>query len=152
MLVHSKLDYCNSLLANCPKYQIARLQKVQNAAVRFIFNARKRAPTTELLKQAHFLPVAYRIRYKLCMLAHKSLVGKVPNYIQEEFPRFNPKRSLRVGRDVSSICTKGLLKNTLSLKVAEEWNRLPSEMRCTFETDNFSKMLKTRLFKEAFNC
>ena len=152
MLVHSKLDYCNSLLANCPKYHINRLQKVQNAAVRFIFNARRREPTTKLLKQAHFLPVAYRIKYKLCMMAHKSIIGKSPHYLQEELKLFVPSRSLRVGRDVFSISMKGLQKNTLSIRVAEEWNALSFDVQATLETELFAKKLKTVLFKQAFNC
>ena len=35
-LVISRLDYCNSLLQGLPKYQLARLQCVQNAAARVI--------------------------------------------------------------------------------------------------------------------
>ena len=33
--VSSHLDYCNALLFGLPKYQLDRLQKVQNAAARF---------------------------------------------------------------------------------------------------------------------
>ena len=33
----SRLDYCNSLLAGCPKHLVSRLQKVQNNADRLIF-------------------------------------------------------------------------------------------------------------------
>ena len=35
--VTSKVDYRNSLLYGLPAYQIAKLQRVQNAAARFIF-------------------------------------------------------------------------------------------------------------------
>ena len=35
--VSSHLDYCNALLFSLPKYQLDRLQKVQNAAVRVTF-------------------------------------------------------------------------------------------------------------------
>ena len=152
MLVHSKLDYCNSLLANCPKYLIYKLQKVQNAAIRFICNARKRAPTSGLLKEAHFLPVEYRIKYKLCMLAHKSVCAKSPDYISSELRLHSLSRSLRVGREVLSIATENMQKNTLSLRIAEEWNRLSFGLQATLDTECFGKLLKTQLFKEAFKC
>ncbi len=41
-LVLSRLDYCNSLYLNLPSSLLNRLQRVQNAAVRTIFNLRKR--------------------------------------------------------------------------------------------------------------
>ena len=117
-----------------------------------MYNVKKREPTSGLLKKAHFLPVAYRIKYKLCMIAHKSIIGESPHYIQEELKLFVPSRSLRVGRDVFSISTKGLQKNTLSARVAEEWNVLPFETQATLENELFAKKLKTFLFKSAFNC
>ena len=39
--VSSKLDYCNSLLYNIPKYVLNKLQFVQNAAARLITCSRK---------------------------------------------------------------------------------------------------------------
>ena len=39
--VSSKLDHCNSLLYNVPKYAVKKLQSVQNAAARLITCSRK---------------------------------------------------------------------------------------------------------------
>jgi len=36
---------------------------------------------TPALRELHWLPVAERIQYKLCLLVHKSLLGHTPEYI-----------------------------------------------------------------------
>ena len=47
--VLSRLDYCNSLLAACPKYLLSKLQKVQNNAARLIFRTTRSAHVTSML-------------------------------------------------------------------------------------------------------
>ena len=63
--VTSRLDYCNALLAGLPKSTIAPLQRVQNAAARLITEIGYRDHVTPSLQSLHWLPVSYRITYKL---------------------------------------------------------------------------------------
>ena len=60
--VLSRLDYCNSLLGNCPKFLIDKLQRVQNSAARLVFRVGKRRHITPLLRALHWLPVQARIQ------------------------------------------------------------------------------------------
>ena len=53
--VHSKLDYCNSLYYGLPKFQINRLQHIQNALARTIVQAPKFKHITPILKSLHWL-------------------------------------------------------------------------------------------------
>ena len=63
--VTSKLDYCNSVLFGLPKYQLKKLQYVQNTAARIVSQVGKFEHITPVLLDLHWLPVHYRIMFKI---------------------------------------------------------------------------------------
>ena len=65
-LVSSKLDYCNSLFHNMPEKDIARLQRVQNCLARVVTKAPRFSHFVPILKRLHWLPVKFRIHFKIC--------------------------------------------------------------------------------------
>jgi len=69
-LILQRLDYCNSVLAGLPASSIKALQRVQNAAARLVLHLDYRAHITPALQQLHWLPVHYRIQYKIATLMH----------------------------------------------------------------------------------
>ena len=76
----SRLDYVNSILLGCPqKHAIACLQRAQNA--RAVVQPQSRAlplsSSSHLLKQLHWLPIDWRIRFKLSTLTCKALHTQV---------------------------------------------------------------------------
>ncbi len=94
-LVHafmtSRLDYCNALLAGCP----ASSQVVQNAAARLLTRSRKYDHITPILRSLHWLPIKFRISYKILLLIYKAFNGLAPAYLTSLISRYNPSRSLR---------------------------------------------------------
>ena len=56
-LVHSKLDYCNSLYLNLPAYQLARLQCIQNSLARVVCKIPKHHHITPSLRSLHWLKI-----------------------------------------------------------------------------------------------
>jgi len=56
-IVHSKLDYCNSLYHNLPKAQITRLQQIQNSLARAVVKAAKSSYITPILRSLHWLKI-----------------------------------------------------------------------------------------------
>ncbi len=99
MLVHafmtSRLDYCNALLVGCPASSINKLQIVKNAASGVLTRSRKYYHITTILQSLHWLPIKFRISYKILKLAYKALHDLAPVYLANRLSRYNPTRSLR---------------------------------------------------------
>jgi len=64
-IVHSKLDYCNSLYYNIPKFQINRLQQIQNCLAHTVVKAPKSSHITPILRSLPWLKINECIEYKL---------------------------------------------------------------------------------------
>ena len=80
-IILSRVDYCNVVLAGLPASSLAPLQRVLNAAARFVADLHPRDHVTGTLRDLHWLPIRTRITYKLCTLMHASVHGVAPVYI-----------------------------------------------------------------------
>jgi len=79
----SRLDYCNSVLAGLPRCTTEPLQRVLNSAARLVLNLRLHEYVTPALKQLHWLPIDYRITYKLCFIMHLLHASRAPQYLSD---------------------------------------------------------------------
>ena len=79
----SRLDYCNAILVGLPQTTLSSLQRVLHAAAQMVLNLRPRDHVTPSLLELHWLPIAERIDFKLCLLVHKALDGHAPQYIAD---------------------------------------------------------------------
>ena len=80
-LVSSRLDYCNSLLYNTANKDIAKLQRVQHCLARVVTRSPRFSRSVPLLKSLHWLPVHYRIIFKICTIAYQALSSTQPAYL-----------------------------------------------------------------------
>ena len=81
--VSSRVDYCNGLLYGLPAYQLDKPQRVQNAAARLIFQGSKYCHVGPLLYNLHWLPVKFRIDFRMLLLTYKAINDLAPFYLQE---------------------------------------------------------------------
>src|SRR5688572_33461709 len=85
-VVHSKLDYCNSIFYNIDSSQIKRLQTVQNALARAVTNTPKHHHTTPGNQSLHRFNVRQRIHFKIVVsLTYDALETVRPSYIRQLF-------------------------------------------------------------------
>ena len=152
-LIHSKLDYLNSILYNTTASNINSLQRLQNTAARVVLLANRRTPTSHLHTTLHWLPVKYRIDYKIACLTHSLLLDKQPSYLAELIHPYVPTRSLRSG-DQHLLCVPRthlkLCDQLFSVAASTVWNSLPLSLRNLTSRDVFRSKLKTHLFSRAY--
>src|SRR6218665_3795417 len=93
-IVHSKLDYYNSLFLNLDSTQIQRLQLIQNSLARAVTRTPRHHHIPPGLKSLHWLKIPERIHFKVLSLTYNSLQSSQPTYLRELFT-IHPTRSTR---------------------------------------------------------
>jgi hypothetical protein len=150
-LVHSHIDYCNVLLTGLPLVLIKKLQMVQNSAARVLCRVRKRESITPILKRLHWLPVVFRIKFKVCVLTYRALHSLGPQYIRDMLVVRDT--GLRSSNTLTLQIPRTKLKvgdRAFAVAAPREWNSLPKEIRNIHDITNFKRKLKHHLFKLAF--
>ena len=147
--IHSRIDYCNSLFYGLPKYSINRLQKYNTQLL-----GSRSSHITPVLKSLHWLPVQYRINFKLCCITHHALSLEEPYYLNSLLINRLNSHSLRSSSfnpltlpffNKKSNCFRSFAHAAPFL-----WNRLPNTV-CSAPTYlSFRKSLKTYFSNQAF--
>ena len=159
ILVHafvtSHLDYCNSLFYGLPQSQYDRLQRVLNAAARVVCLIPKFDYITPILIGLHWLPVRYRVIFKILLLVYKALHTNAPPYISHLLiPKHIGSYSLRLNEQNLLIVPKTTRKTFGDRAFAKAgpflWNERPADIREASTVETFKSRLKTFLFKNAF--
>jgi hypothetical protein len=100
------------------------------------------------------LPVQYRIRYKICSLAHQSYSLTAPSYLSSTVSHYLPARSLRsADTQLLTVPRSRLVLADRGFYIAgpTEWNNLPLTVRSANSVSTFHSRLKTHLYRLAFN-
>ena len=82
-LVISHLDYSNGVFINLSKKAVEPMQKIQNMAAKIVLKKLKYDSSKESLKELHWLPIEFRIKFKIVMIVFKCINGNAPKYLKE---------------------------------------------------------------------
>ena len=154
-MVSSRLDYCNALLYGVPKYALNKLQNVQNTAARIITRTSRYSHITPVLKELHWLPVQYRVKYKILTHTFKALHDQSPVYIRDMLEIYKPTRNLRSAYQSVTLVEPKSKKvkygeRSFISAAPSLWNSLPAKVRDCDTLQSFKRELKTHCFVQFY--
>ena len=125
----------------------------RNKNVFLCYLQRKSCHITPILSDMHWLPVAFRIKYKILLLVFKCLHGRGPAYLTSLLKEYCPPRSLRSSSQ--SLLSRPKTKKkygdrAFAVAGPELWNDLEDDLRNSCSIDSFKTGLKTYLFGKAY--
>ena len=142
-------------LSGCPSKSIRTLQLVQNAAARFLTGTRRREHISPVLASLHWLPIKFRIEFKILLLTYKTLNGIGPSYLKELIVPYYQSRSLRSQHAgllvIPRVSKSSMGGRAFSYQAPLLWNNLPVEVRGADTLSIFKSRLKTFLFDKAYS-
>ena len=144
VFITSKLVYRNSFLYDCRKVQLKKLQYCQNTAARIVTQTRKFDHITPVLFDLHWLPVSYRIVFKILLLVFKSLNNLSPSYLADRLSHQSHSRPLR-------SASEQLLEQLRSFTKTyghKAFSVCAPKLRKSPSLTGFKKGLKTYLFTQ----
>ena len=110
-----RVDYCDSLLSGLPSVHLLKLQRFQNAAARLLSNVPCNSHITLVLYSLHWLPVKFRIDFKILLLTFNAIYGHAAGYLIDLIAiKEQPPYNLRSASGLILKCPSLKLKKTLN--------------------------------------
>jgi len=147
--VFSRLDYSNGILSGLPLATIAPLQRVQNAAARLVLGLSRSDHVRPALRELHWLPVVYRIKFKLALVMFTIHTHQCPDYLADSVHPYSNNDPARY-RLHSATGTNYSVPRTRT-KFGVMWNSLPAAVRHAHSLHSFKRRLKSYFFSLRFN-
>ena len=135
-LVNSRLDYANSRPYGTTELNISKLHRVQIALARVVTYTRRAEHIRPVLQHLHWLPIRYRIEYKVATLAFKIRSTRNPEYLLASVTEYEPSRQLRSSSMhlLNKLPIRAVIAGRAFSQAAPAvWNGLPINIR-TAET------------------
>ena len=106
------------------------------------------------LEELHWLPIKFRINFKLLLLGYKCLHGHGPQYLAELLTPYVPTRSLCSSNMNCLVEPRTSMKTycdrAFSVQVPKLWNNPPASVKAAPSVSAFKTGHKTHYFRIAF--
>ena len=141
------------------KFNLHRLQSIQNSADRIVTHSSKYTPITPVLRKLHWLPVQCRSEFKLATLVYKFIHTGFPKYFAPYLSTYHNTYNTRRSQSVANFLNVPKPKIHKSTKqfgfsfafdAPTVWNSLPEDILASPTIASFRKKLKTYLYAKAY--
>ena len=160
--VSSWLDYCSSLFRSLSKFNLHRLQSIQNSAARIVTNSSKYTWITPVHRKLHWLPIQFHSEFKLATLVYKFIHTGFPKYFSPHLSMYCTTYNTRRSQSVANFLNVPKFQPTIHKSTRQfgfsfafdaltVWNSLPEDIRASPIIASFRKKLKTYLYAKAIS-
>jgi len=123
-LILSKIDYCNIIFIDLPKYQLNRLQKLQNISAGFVL---QKYATQEDVVSLKWLLVNERINFNISKFIFKCIRSdEIPENLKIALSK---RRTLRTNRDKLEFNSQHQQKSYFLEYATKIYNELPHDIK-----------------------
>ena len=152
-LVLSHVDYCDSLISGLTMKQNQKLQRIQNACVRYVYNIRRSEHLTAYFKKLKWLKIKERRELHQLTLLHKIIKTGEPSYLASTFRPTHPSHmhNTRSRNNLTLTIPKhrtSSYSNSFLVSAIRSWNKLPTHLRNCSSVSSFKKGVQNLLMQE----
>ena len=148
-LIVPHLDYCSVVYHNASMSLRARLQRLSNAGVRYIFGVSRDTRITPYRSQLGWLRTDSRRSYFALLVMYKVVRLREPRILTLLFKPYaldRPQRGTRIDLNVPFTSSE-LGTNSFQVKSAHLWNSLPNHIRDLPTFSQFKRALRKYLLE-----
>ena len=147
------VENCTSLLYGITDMDVTKLQRVQNRLPRIVAKSLPFIHNVPLLRFLHWLPVKFRLVFKISLLTYKTIHEKQSVYLHSMLAALLPSHSLRSNKGIS--LSVPIVKTNSGARAFHScapslWSNLPLSVPSAISLGAFKTHLKTDLFDLAF--
>ena len=129
--------------------------RVQNEAAKLFGRCGRRYHIYFILSQLHWLPVAYRVQFKILVHVYRAIHDQAPSYICDIVKWYKPGKSLRSRQENLLVVPRTKKVNSADRAVSTTgpvlWRALPLDVISSETLVIFRKILKTYMFRLTFS-
>ena len=125
-------------------------QVIQNTCAKLVLGTPKYSSSTEALQCMYWLPIQQRITYKIGLISFKCINKAAPKYLQELITIRKPTQENMWSNNTSPI-HKTFAVRSFKYAGPKTWHSFPKQIRTCNNLTKLKSLLKTYLYKEAFN-
>jgi len=153
-LVHSRLDYGNSIMYGMSASNMHKLQSAQNSLTHVVLPSLHYLSGSQWLSYLHWLPIHYRIQFKITTLTYKTLATCQTSYLYNLLQVYHPSRALRSSTqqllDVPYMSTD-FGRCTFSYSSPATRNSIPISIKNCSSLYSFKRHLKSCFIAQLIN-